>query len=285
VLIGAHESAAGGYANAVSRAREDGCESFQLFTAAPGRWSMASEAPGAKAFREACAASGLGAFLVHAPYLVNIASPDDPLWEKSAAALVADYRRAAALGAAGLVLHPGSHRGAGGEEGVRRAAAALSRLFAEVPDPPGGPLLLLENTAGSGGSLGASFAQLSAIRAGVSSPDRVGYCLDTAHLFAAGYDLRTAGAFADSLARVDGEAGLAPVRAFHLNDSARPLGSGIDRHERIGEGLIGVGGFQALLRDPRFAALPAAIETVPDPVGRYRPQLDLLRSLREGGAG
>ncbi len=283
MLIGAHESAAGGYPQAVARAREDGCESFQLFTAPPGRWSVSPDAPRAEEFRRAAAEEErFRAVLVHAPYLPNPASPEPELWVRSVHALLADYRRAAALGASGLVLHPGSHRGAGEGEGEKRVGEALSRLLSEVGE---GPMLLLENTAGSGDTLGATFAQLARIRSRASDPRRVGFCLDTAHAFAAGYDLATPAAVRASLDRIDGEAGLALVRAFHLNDSEKPLGSRVDRHARIGEGALGLPPFRVLLADSRFQELPGVLETVPDPEGegRYRGQLSLLRSLRGEG--
>lgn len=285
MLIGAHESISGGVELSIERAGEDGCEVVQIFSGSPNRWSVPPiEDSTAAFFREKVKESGIASILVHGSYLVNPASPDPDLWSRSLSATVSEYHRCAALGADYLVVHPGSHRGAGLEEGIRKAANFFSRVLEEVSASflPGDPIILLENTAGSGNVLGGEFRELAMIRKGIMADDRVGYCFDTAHAFAAGYDLSTPAKIAESLDRIDREAGLDVIGAFHLNDSEKPLGSNIDRHARIGEGLLGQVPFECLLQYDVFKDSPAVLETkpLPDPEGRYRDQVDLLKKLR-----
>lgn len=280
MLIGAHESISGGIELSIERAGEDGCEAVQIFSGSPNRWSVPPiDDSTAGLFREKVKASGIASVLVHGSYLVNPATPDPDLWSRSLSATVSEYRRCAALAADCLVVHPGSHRGAGLEEGIRKAADFFSRVLEGVPD---GPVILLENTAGSGNVLGGDFRELALIREGIMADDRMGYCFDTAHAFAAGYDLSTPAKIAESLERIDQEAGLDLIGAFHLNDSEKPLGSKIDRHARIGEGLLGQIPFGCLLQYDIFKDRPAVLETkpLPDPEGRYRDQVELLKKLR-----
>lgn len=280
MLIGAHESISGGIELSIERALEDGCEAVQIFSGSPNRWSVHPlEKSAADLFRDRVEASGMGPVLVHGSYLVNPASPDPDLWMRSLMATITEYRRCQDLGADSLVVHPGSHRGAGTDGGIERAAEFFSRVLEEVSD---GPVILLENTAGSGYNLGGEFSELAMIRERTGSVDRVGYCFDTAHAFAAGYDLSTPGKISSSLERIDREAGLGLIGAFHLNDTDKPLGSRVDRHARIGEGLLGEGPFEFLLQHKGFEALPAILETkpLPDPEGRYRGQVAALKRLR-----
>jgi deoxyribonuclease-4 len=280
VLIGAHESISGGYDRSVRRAVEDECEAFQIFTSPPGRWrtpSIASSA--ARAFLSAQSANGPLPVLVHCIYLINPASPDPDIWVRSLMALKEEYARCIALGIEQLVVHPGSHKGTSEKDGIGRAAEMIQAVFEEYPR---GPELLLENTAGSGSSIGSSFSHLSAIRDLVKGGRMVGYCLDTAHAYAAGYDLRNAAKLNETMRRIDGEAGLDHIAAVHLNDSLKELGSGVDRHERIGEGQIGKDGFKAIVQHENFADIPGILETqpLPDNRNRYRPQVRLLKKLR-----
>ena len=284
MLIGAHESISGGLERSVERAQEDGCEAMQIFSGSPSRWSVPAVSDDtAGKFREGLAASSLRAVMVHGSYLVNPASPDPVLWKRSLNAMKAEFSRCRRIGADYLVVHPGSHRGEGLEDGIRRAADLFSRVLDVSPD---GPVILLENTAGSGDTVGSCFSELSRIRGFINFPDRVGFCIDTAHAFAGGYDMGTADGVKRSLSRIDDEAGIGLVRAFHLNDSAKPLGSGVDRHARIGEGMMGMAGFKFLLELGEFKVHPGVLETRPLPVpeGRYRDQVDLLKNLR-GKAG
>ena len=281
LLIGAHESTAGGFHRAVLRASEDGCRSLQIFGGPPGRWAAPPVRPEAvREFKSTLRKSGVLSVLVHGRYLANPATPDPELQARSLKALKEDYACCRILGADGLVIHPGSHRGTTEAEGIRRTALMIDSLLEGEGQ---GPLLLLENTAGSGSTLGASFRHLAAIREAAASGDRVACCVDTAHAFAAGYDLRDERGVRSSLRRIDDEVGLEAVRAFHLNDSARELGSGVDRHARIGEGFIGRKGFRELVGREEFSSLPGILETEPLPVdkGRYRPQVDLLSRMEK----
>jgi deoxyribonuclease-4 len=280
LLIGAHESIAGGYDRSIYRAVKDECEAVQIFTGPPGRWTAPPvEFLEARAFNAALSNNGPMPVLVHGIYLINPASPDPDMWVKSLMALKEEYDRCSALRINRLVIHPGSHKGTSPEDGVRRAAEMIQAVFEEQK---GGPDILLENTAGSGSSIGSSFRELAAIRDLVKDDARVRYCLDTAHAFAAGYDLRDSKKLSETLARIDDEAGLENIAAVHLNDSKSDLGSRVDRHERIGDGQIGRSGFKAILPHEKFIETPGILETqpLPDSEGRYRPQVRLLKKLR-----
>ena len=281
MLIGAHESIAGGFAQAIHRATEDGCQSVQIFTGPPGRWDAPPMEPEAVGnFRAALEKSDIRSVLVHARYLINLAGPDPDLQARSMVAFREEYERSRILGVDGLVIHPGSHRDTSEEEGIRRASEMIGRLLDESDE---GPVLLLENTAGSGSALGASFSHLAAIREGTSNRDRIAYCLDTAHAFAAGYDLRDEAAVRSAMERIDSEIGLENIKALHMNDSMKELGSRVDRHARIGEGLIGLAGLRAILDREEFISIPGILETepLPDSEGRYRPQVELLSGSRK----
>jgi deoxyribonuclease-4 len=283
LLIGAHESIAGGFHRAIHRAVEDGCRSVQIFTCPPGRWAAPPLKPEAvRYFLSALEDSGILSVLVHARYLINLAGADPDLRARSMTALREEYERSGLLGADGLVVHPGSHGRSGQTDGIRRASEMIGCLLDGTKE---GPLLLLENTAGSGSVLGADFSQLAAIREGTPGADRIAYCFDTAHAFAAGFDLRGKGAVHRLLKRVDNELGLENVKAVHLNDSKKELGSRVDRHARIGEGFIGSNAFKVLLDRDEFALTPGILETepLPDSEGRYRPQVQLLSSLGKAG--
>lgn len=216
--------------------------------------------------------------MVHGIYLINPAGPDPDTRVRSLAALREEYARCRALGIENLIIHPGSHRQTSVEEGIERSAEMV-RAVLEGNDQ--GPDILLENTAGSGSSIGGSFTHLTLIREKSGYPERVHFCLDTAHAFAAGYDLRDRKRVKSSLARIDSEGGLDQIRAVHLNDTRKELGSGVDRHERIGEGHIGEKGFRAIVRADVLADVPGILETrpLPDGEGRYLSQVRLLKKL------
>jgi deoxyribonuclease-4 len=282
LLIGAHESIAGGIDKSIHRAVEDECESVQIFTGPPGRWKVPSVEPNAvRAFKEAQSTNGSFPVVVHGAYLINPAGPDPDLWVRSLHALKEEYIRCTALGIGLLIIHPGSHKDTSVDDGVCRAAEMVQAVLEENGE---GPDILLENTAGSGSSVGCTFSQLAAIRALAGFPDRIRFCLDTAHAFAAGYDMRDGKSVKSMLERIDGEAGLDNIRAVHLNDSMKELGSKVDRHERIGEGCIGMNGFAALVNQDVFQQVPGILETqpLPDGEGRYRPQVQLLKKLAGG---
>jgi deoxyribonuclease-4 len=197
--------------------------------------------------------------VAHNGYLINLAARAKPLWKKSVAALIVELERCTTLGIPYLVAHPGSHGGAGEAEGVRRVAEALEVALGRVA----GPMVLLETTAGQGFSLGWRFEQLAAIRAAVGTGlrQRIGVCLDTCHLFAAGYDFRTPAAYGTLRRALDAALGLDLVHAIHMNDSRRGLGSRVDRHEHIGRGQIGAAGFRQFVRDRAWRGVPMLLET------------------------
>ena len=279
MLIGAHESIAGGFEKSITRALEDGCEAFQIFTGPPGRWTIPRvEVSAAQTFKRDLAANGALPVIAHGIYLINPAGPDPDVWVRSLMALKEEYDRCRVLGIDRLVIHPGSHRGTSVKDGLQRAAEMVRAVLEENAQ---GPDILLENTAGSGSSIGSSFIHLASIREMTGHAERVRFCFDTAHAFAAGYDLRDRKKVQEALSRIDSEAGLENIRAVHLNDSQKTLGSKVDRHERIGKGFIGEKGFRAIVREETFKDIPGILETqpLPDSDGRYLSQIRLLNKL------
>ncbi len=260
MYFGAHMSAAGGADKAIDRAVQAGCESVQIFTKNNNQWA-ARPIPEEQVerFRTRLGEEQIAGVMAHAAYLINLASPGDALWEKSVAAFRVELERCELLGIPHLVLHPGSHTGSGETEGIKRVADALNRLHRDLPGYQ--VMTLLETTAGQGSALGYRFEQLAEIMAGVSEPERVGFCFDTCHAFAAGYELRTSQGYAETMDAFDQVLGLEHLRAFHLNDSKKDLGARVDRHEHIGEGMLGLDGFRHLVNDPRFKGHPAVLET------------------------
>jgi deoxyribonuclease-4 len=273
-------SIAGGLHLALTRGRDVGCSVVQIFlknqrqwTAPPYRDSEVRE------FRATWKATGIRVVFAHASYLINLATPVPAEWRRAVDVFHDELERAEALGLPFVVIHPGSHRGSGVEEGVRRVAQAVDLLHERTRGHR--VRIVLENTAGGGASIGRSFEELAAVVGAVREPDRVGVCLDTCHLFAAGYDIRSADGYRLTMARGLRMLGRGRVRAFHLNDARQPLGSGLDRHEKIGRGHLGVEPFRRLVNDRRFARVPMALETPKDPEPRAdRQALALLRSLR-----
>ena len=271
--VGAHASIAGGISQAVARARADGARSLQVFTRSARGWASPPLDPGeAHAFRRAVRAHRLPA-IAHGSYLVNLATEDSLLRRRSLAAVREELRRCAALGIPVLVLHPGAHPDM--PRGLRRVAEALDALHARTDRR--GPCICLENTAGQGNSLGFRLEQLEEILARTAEPERVGVCLDTCHLFAAGYDISTARGMTAVLDESIRRFGRRRIRCFHLNDSAGPLGCRRDRHAEIGKGKLGLTAFRTLLNDPRFLRTPGVLET-PFPE-RYGNSIRLLRTM------
>jgi deoxyribonuclease-4 len=281
LLLGSHQSIAGGVEKAPARGLEVGCDTIQIFVKSPNRWAakpLAEES--VAAFRAACAETGIWPIFGHAPYLLNLATPDDVLWQKSIDALADDLARCEMLGLPGLVLHPGSHVGSGEEAGLARISAALDEAHARLPGYQ--VQIWLEITAGQGDHLGYTFEQLRAMIDGVRAPERLGICFDTAHAFAAGYELRTAEGFAETWAAFDRLLGAERLKAVHLNDAKRELGSRVDRHEHIGQGELGLAPFRFLVNEPRFRGLPMILETEKGPdLEEDRENLRVLRSLVE----
>ncbi len=273
MVLGAHEGVAGGLSTAFGRAEADGADSLQIFTKSARGWAAKPLDPDEVArFRSEARRSGKPV-ASHSSYLINAASPDRAIRRKSWDALADELSRCAALGIPWLIFHPGSSEDE--REGLKLAAEGMARALARVPGPT---KLLVETTAGQGSSLGWRFEQVAAIREGVPGPlrRRVGVCLDTCHVFAAGYDITTPEGYRRTFAELDRAVGLSHLRAFHLNDCKKQLGCRVDRHEHIGRGAMGLEPFRLLVNDRRFADHPAFLETDL----RFKENLRVLRSLR-----
>ncbi len=277
--LGAHESIAGGLQRCFERALSVGCDAVQLFVKSNRAWAVKTLTDGEIAdFKAQAAATGIWPALGHASYLLNLGSPDDELWEKSWRMLAIELERSEALGLAGLVLHPGSHGGQGEEAGLERVARALGAVHAATPGFRS--QVLLETTAGQGNSLGCRFEHLSWLLEHTAGGERLGVCLDTCHVFAAGYELRTAAGYAETMAAFDARVGLQRLKAVHLNDCKGELGSGVDRHAHIGQGQIGLDGFRLVLNDARLDGLPGLLETPKEEdLHEDRENLAVLRGL------
>ena len=259
-LLGAHMSIAGGHDRAIDAALKFEMSACQIFTKNANQWNAKPILPeAAQVFRDRYAASGLQALVAHDSYLINIASPDDALWEKSGLALKHELERCDQLGVPYLVSHPGGHVGSGVEAGIARVGTAINRIHDELPD--GTAMILLETTAGQGTTLGRSFEELAAIIDRVADASRVGVCLDTCHIFAAGYDIRDEATYGATMGAFDAIIGLERLKVIHLNDSKKGLGSHVDRHAAIGDGEIGLAAFGYVLNDPRLAMVPGILET------------------------
>jgi deoxyribonuclease-4 len=280
--LGAHESISGGFGTAIALAEEDGCEALQVFTKPSNQWreSVVDEEQ-ARPFREGAARLGLAPVMSHVSYLVNLCSDDRSIRGRAVDALAHELRRSETLGIPHVVLHPGSHMGQGEEAGVAQIAEGLDAAYARAD--AGGRVaarVLLETTAGQGTSVGHAFEQLAAILGRARCAERLGVCFDTCHAHAAGYDWTTPKGFAEVFRHFDRTVGLDRLRAFHLNDSKKPGGSRVDRHEWIGDGEIGLEPFRRLVRDRRFARLPGVLEVPPHGDERgYRTNLARLRRL------
>jgi len=276
--LGAHQSIAGGTPNAVARALSTGCRVLQIFVKNSNRWvgkDIRDEE--AEEFRSAAARSGLTALLAHSSYLINAASPEGELRERSIEALIDELERCDRLGVPALVLHPGSRGEASSVEGVARIARALDEVFTRGSSRA---RILLETAAGQGACVGSRFEELRDILGASAHPERLGVCLDTCHVFAAGYELRTDEGFAETMAALERTVGIDRVEAIHVNDSKKEKGSRVDRHEHIGKGHIGAAGFRRLLAEPRLRAVPKYLETAKDPdLAWDRKNLAVLRRL------
>ncbi len=278
VLLGAHESVAGGIQLAFDRIDEAGGEALQIFTRNQRQWNPKSITEEERQlFSSAWQEHNSMPVVSHASYLINLASGKAELVEKSIAAFVEELKRCETLNIPLVVMHPGSHGGDGVENGLSRFISNLDRALAMADN---GVMLLLENTAGQGTGLGSRFEELAAIISGSKYPRRLGVCIDTCHTFAAGYDIRTKAAYHATMEEFDRVVGIERIHFFHLNDSKKGLGSRVDRHEHIGQGEIGLEAFRNLLNDPRFAAHPMTLET---PKGKDlqedRDNLAVLRGL------
>lgn len=277
-LLGAHVSTAGGVDNAPRNGKNLGCEAIQLFTRNQMQWQARPLSKQAiAAFRETVEECGIRAAVSHDSYLINLGSDDPVTLQRSLDAFADEIDRCEQLGISSLVFHPGSHVGAGEVAGLQRIADNLNRVLQRKPNYR--TQLLLENTAGQGSNLGYRFEHLAEVLARSQYPERLGVCLDTCHLHAAGYDLRSRSTYEAVMRDFDVAVGLDRVKAFHLNDSKRGLGSRVDRHENIGKGELGLEPFRFLLNDPRFAEHPMLLET-PGGDKAYRRDLKTLRRLK-----
>jgi len=287
VILGAHESVAGGLTNLFDRAARDGCDAVQLWTRSSRQWAAKPlDAPTVAAFHGAHrkargATTGRALPLAaHASYLINLAAASAAIWERSTETLYDECVRAEALGVAQVIVHPGAAVGCSTTDGIDRVARALVQICRALGSRPK-VRLVLELTAGQGSCVGCSFAELAEMlmRAGER---RLGVCLDTQHMWAAGIDWSTPHGYAQTMADFDRTVGLKHLRAFHLNDSKKPFGARVDRHAPIGEGLIGAAAFGRLIHDPRFDGVPGFLETPPLPSGEesFAQGLSRLRALR-----
>lgn len=278
-LIGCHVSTAGGVHKAPARADEMGASTMQIFTANQRTWRAPklTEAEAA-AFKEARAASQLELVMSHDSYLINLASPREDVLEKSLAAFLEEYRRCTLLDIELLNFHPGSHLKSGEESGLVLVAAGMKRALESQHDSK--TLLVIEVTAGQGTNLGYKLEHLQYLLDEVGAPERTGICIDTAHVFGAGYDIKDEQGYQDFFTQLDRLIGLDKLRAFHMNDSKAELGSRVDRHEKIGNGKIGAAAFERIMRDPRFFGCPMFLETPDDDA--YPEEMRLLRSMRRG---
>jgi deoxyribonuclease IV len=287
--IGAHMSVAGGVSRAVERAQLHGCEALQIFSKNASRWHASPlDRAEIRRFRRLVDATGVAPVVSHGSYLINLATAVPALRERSISALVDELDRAHALGLLGVVLHPGTCTGGSTEDALRLVAEALRHAFSVRPRRP--TMVLLEHTAGQGRTIGHRFEHLAAIIGHLDGAPRVGVCLDTCHLVASGYDIGSVKGYAETFATFDRLVGFDRLRVMHGNDSKRPCGSRVDRHEHIGDGCLGLDPFRWLLADRRFAGLPLLIETrksagagdprklVLDPLDARN--LDTLRRLR-----
>ena len=275
MLIGAHVSPAGGLPKAVERGVELGAESIQIFNQSPRMWRpTAYGADDFEAFRAALEPTPIRAVLIHAVYLVNCASEDKEIVKKSRTSLIQSLRVGRGIGAAGVVLHPGSAKQGDVGRAIKRAGKVIGQALGQTE----GCQLHLEDTAGAGGTLGRTFEELEALLDAAGGGPRLGVCLDSCHLLASGYDVRTSAALAQTLDEFDAAVGLDRLESLHLNDSMTPLGSNRDRHAWIGEGEIGERGCSAFLSEPRFERLPVVLETRPT-----KEQVELCHLLRRRG--
>jgi len=276
MLLGAHVSTSGGIHTAIDRIEEYGGEAVQIFTQSPRTWRPTNHDPAnIERFKERRAEAGVGAVLCHALYLVNLASPDEQIYEKSRSTLSNTVDVACAIEADAVVFHVGSHLGAGFEAGLERVVPALARALERCSDTT---WLLMENSAGAGGTIGRSIEELATLYERLDRHPRLGICLDSCHLFVSGYDISKREQLNGVLDRLDEAIGLDRLRALHVNDSKAPLGSNRDRHENVGDGVLG-SKLGVFLGHPQLQGLPAVLET-PGAGGRG-PQAEDVRRLRE----
>jgi len=279
ILLGTHVSVAGGIHAAFERGERIGCTTMQVFVKNSNQWEGKPLTPDDIAnYKTAAAKSTVVPVFAHAAYLINLCAQDPGVLARSRRGFRDELTRCAGLGIRGLIVHPGSHMGAGEPSGVREIAASLNAVHEETAGCPA--LSVLETTAGQGTAIGHRFEHLRDILALVRDPARMAVCIDTAHLFAAGYDISTEQGWTETMEAFDRIVGIDVLAAVHVNDSKKPLGSRVDRHEHIGKGLIGLTGFRMLMNDPRLSEVPKILETEKsEDMHEDVQNMDLLRSL------
>jgi deoxyribonuclease-4 len=279
VFIGGHLSSSGGIHTAVDRAEAIGAEAIQVFTQSPRMWRPTNHPEeNLERFKQRAAEVGLNGVVCHALYLVNLSAPDDTIYQKSVAALKSSVDVACKIDADAVIFHVGSHLGAGFDKGLERVVPALLECLQSCSEKT---WLLIENTAGAGGTIGRSVEELATIVDRLDRHERIGICLDSCHLYASGYDVTDRAALDELLDQVDREIGLDRLRALHVNDSKMALGSNRDRHANIGEGLMG-DGLATFLSHPRLQGLPALLEVPgPDDHGPDAEQIRRAQKLRD----
>ena len=282
-ILGAHMSMAGGYYRAVEAASQHGCDCVQLFTKNNNQWrAKPISQDNVELFQQACSTLNIKHCLSHASYLINLASPVSELWKKSIDAMVIELDRASQLGIPHVVVHPGSFTTSSEQQGIRRIGKALDEVHRQAKSLSA--QCLLETTAGQGTNLGWQFEQLGAMLDATKYPDSIGICLDTCHVFAAGYAMETRRQYQAMWRSFQNCIGTDKLKAIHINDSKRELGSRVDRHDNVGHGCMGLEPFRHLVNDKRFKQVPMYLET---PKGTYRRRpwdkinLQTLRDLVE----
>lgn len=282
--LGAHVSISGGVYNAPHNGKEATCDVVQIFTKSSNQWrAKPLTDEDAALFHQAQKETGVKVACAHDSYLINLASPDAALSEKSYEGFFEEMKRCDFLGIANLVMHPGSHVGSGEAAGLKRIADSFNRMFAA--DPDGKVVICLETTAGQGSNLGYRFEQLAEIIDLVENKDRMGICLDTCHIFAAGYPIATEAEYKATIKEFDSVLGLSRLRIIHINDSMKGPGSRVDRHQHIGQGAIGTAPFGFFLNDRRLAKVPMILETPKESAAEDIANLKILRSLYTGKKG
>ena len=274
-------SIAGGVFNAILDGERIGCDAIQMFNKSNNRWRAKPLSDSeVERFRAEVARTGISVACSHASYLINLATPDDSLWKKSVGSLIEELERCERLGIAHLVVHPGAHVGSGVTRGIERIAEAINESLMKAP---GKCCVCLETTAGQGSALGRSFEEIAAIMKLISDKTRVSVCVDTCHIFAAGYDFRAKKEYDRTTSLLLRAISRNRIAVFHCNDSKGDLGSHVDRHAHIGQGKIGLSGFEFLMNDSRFTAIPKILET---PKGKDLKEdianMKILRGLIQG---
>ena len=277
LLLGAHVSIAGGFEQALERGESIGCTAIQIFTKSNRQWAAKKiSEEESTSFKEALKKSSVQAIMAHATYLINLAASDDAINKKSVAATIEELNRCAQLDIPYLVLHPGSYGTSDQQESLLKIAHNLDTIFESTPP---GTMILLENMAGQGSSLCHRFEQLAFIRSNVVHKKRLGFCFDTCHAFAAGYDFSTEKGYEAMWHEFDTVIGLTHLKALHLNDSKKECGSNVDRHEDIGKGQLGLKAFKLIMNDARFLDVPKIVETPMDDLADHARNIETLKNL------